>query len=548
MAADAIGIAVLFARPAQELRTPRQLGKRQPPWPATALPARPYSPRPGRSEPGRSEPGRSEPQPLQVVPMSSMLCCPRRRYAVFAAPLCLGLAACDTAPTPPDAHPAYAAPTASADRPALAQSAAVVTDSESNAGAPASDWCLEHGLPESQCTRCHPDLAAKFQAEGDWCQEHGYPESGCPICHPVSAPSDVATATLEAKVLQLNPPELERTIGLRTAPAMAGRAPSKVVCTARIAFDADKVADVRALIPGVVRRVHTELGARVTPHSPLFELESAGVGVVQGTLQAARQRVRAAQANLTRQLELRANDLTSARQVELAQQELASAQAETHTAEATLSMAGAARTMPSGRYTLSAPMAGTIVRRPAVVGTFATESESLATIADLSVMWALCDVPELNAGRVALGQAVDLRVDGAGPPMSGTLTWLSAEVNPRTRTVAARIELPNPGGKLRANQFAHAEITVDPGSPGVTVPRVSVQRIGEQEVVFVRTAPGVYQPRVVKTLNQDERVQVQGRVQPGDAVVTTGGVFLRTELVPGAVGAGCCEVEPRGVQ
>jgi hypothetical protein len=46
------------------------------------------------------------------------------------------------------------------------------------------DWCEEHQVPESQCTLCHPELAAAFKATGDWCQEHSLPESHCRKCNP----------------------------------------------------------------------------------------------------------------------------------------------------------------------------------------------------------------------------------------------------------------------------------------------------------------------------------------------------------------------------
>lgn len=46
------------------------------------------------------------------------------------------------------------------------------------------DWCDEHAVPESLCTRCNPKLAAAFKASGDWCEEHGLPESQCKVCHP----------------------------------------------------------------------------------------------------------------------------------------------------------------------------------------------------------------------------------------------------------------------------------------------------------------------------------------------------------------------------
>lgn len=60
-----------------------------------------------------------------------------------------------------------------------------------------ADWCKEHGVPESVCTRCNAKLVEQFQAKGDWCKEHGLPESQCIACHP----------ELEAKLKALAPKE-----------------------------------------------------------------------------------------------------------------------------------------------------------------------------------------------------------------------------------------------------------------------------------------------------------------------------------------------------
>ncbi len=412
---------------------------------------------------------------------------------------------------------------------------------------PSADWCLEHGLPESSCTQCNPGLVDDFKASGDWCQEHGFPESACPICHPQAAPPGAEEAAIEARVVRFRSHEIERSAGIQTATAQRGRASSVVECSARIAFDADKIADIRAIVPGIVRNVHVELGAHVQRGAPLFTLESTRVGEIQGALQSARQRVRTAEANLARHRELAADQIATQREVEVAEQELATAEAEARTAEATLRMAGAAQSSPSGRYTLSAPIAGTAVRRPAVVGLLATENESLATIADTSVMWALCDVPEVHASRVALGQRVVVSVDGSdASSLEGELTWLASEVDPQKRTVVARAEVPNPNGNLRANQFARARIRTGATKDAAVVPRAAVQRVGQLEVVFVRTAEGVYEPRVVQRRGDGEQVRVEGRIEPGDAVVTTGAVLLRTEILPDSIGAGCCEVAPGG--
>ncbi len=412
---------------------------------------------------------------------------------------------------------------------------------------PVADWCLEHGLPESQCTKCSPDLAGQFQATGDWCPEHGFPESVCPICNPQQPPAGAEQAAIEARIVRFSSADIEEAAGIDTALASRAQATASVECTARLAFDNDRVADIRAIVPGIVGQIHVKLGARVDRGEPLFELESTRVGEIQGALQTARQRVLTAQANLARQRELRGSDIASARQVELAAQELATAQSETRAAEATLRMTGATQGVPSGGYTLSAPIAGTVVRRPAVVGVLATESTSLATIVDTSIMWALCDVPEADASRIAIGQRAYVTVDGsADAGIEGEINWIAAEVDARTRTVTARAELPSPNGYLRANQFARARIATSAPRSAVSVPRSAVQRVGERDVVFVRIAQGVYQPRVVRRYGGGDVVEVEGSVQAGDAVVTTGAILLRTEIMPGSIGAGCCEVEPLG--
>jgi len=47
-----------------------------------------------------------------------------------------------------------------------------------------ADWCKEHGVPESICTRCNSELIAGFKKKSDWCAKHELPESQCLKCHP----------------------------------------------------------------------------------------------------------------------------------------------------------------------------------------------------------------------------------------------------------------------------------------------------------------------------------------------------------------------------
>lgn len=59
-----------------------------------------------------------------------------------------------------------------------------------------ADWCPEHGVPESICTRCNDSLTAGYKEKGDWCAAHDLPESQCFACDP----------SLEAK-FKANAPE-----------------------------------------------------------------------------------------------------------------------------------------------------------------------------------------------------------------------------------------------------------------------------------------------------------------------------------------------------
>ena len=420
-----------------------------------------------------------------------------------------------------------------------------------------ADWCTGHALPESMCTKCNPELVAKFKASGDWCAEHGLPESVCPLCNPMQPPPGMASpnraspgipssdAIAPGTRIRLRDPAIEAAAGITTIAAATAAMGEGIEATARVDFDRNRVADIRAPVPGIVQAVHVDLGDTVAAGDALFSLASAEVGDLQARRAAAQAQVASARADLSRQQALHAGAITSVRRVEQARQALATAEAGSRSIEQSLRLSGAARGGEAGRYVIAAPIAGQVVRRAAVVGTFAHEAEALALIADTATMWALVDVPEWEAAAVTAGQAVELRVDGiADRRFTGTLTWIAAEVDPRTRTVTARAEVNNPDGLLRAGQFARAVIAVGSPSGAVAVPIEAVQRLGETAVVFVRTAAGVYEPRIVRAGRSDgRRVQVEGAVQAGAPVVTTGAFLLRTELSRDSIGAGCCEVD-----
>lgn len=72
----------------------------------------------------------------------------------------------------------------SSDKPAPSTSKPAAPKAPLIQKAAVADWCKEHGVPESICTRCNASLIADFKAKNDWCAEHSLPESQCIACHP----------------------------------------------------------------------------------------------------------------------------------------------------------------------------------------------------------------------------------------------------------------------------------------------------------------------------------------------------------------------------
>lgn len=290
----------------------------------------------------------------------------------------------------------------------------------------------------------------------------------------------------------------------------------------------------------MVRAVAVSVGAVVRAGDLLLTLDSAAAAATRADVEAARTRTRLSELALQRARTLQAEGIGSLASVERAEAEYAAARA---------SLAGfvAAGTAVSGAgraVRVLSPRAGVVVARSVAVGQQVTAEEVLVEVADLSRMWAILDVPDAQAPRLSIGQSVAIELDGFAAPLVGTIAFLAPMIDPHTRTVEARVELANPEGRLRANAFGRARVTVAAASEGVVLPRDALQRVEAQDVVFVERSPAVYEARVVAIARRTaDEVLLREGVVPGDRVVTTGGFQLKTEILRESIGAGCCPDE-----
>ncbi|AUX43416.1 RND transporter [Sorangium cellulosum] len=432
------------------------------------------------------------------------------------------------------------------------------TEEPKNAGAPApaapaaapaeGGLCKEHGVLQALCTKCNPRLAPVFQARGDWCAEHELPESICPICHPERGGKPAADVTrdgapADGTKVKLRTKDTARLAGIRTEKAVERQGGGGIPATARIVYDALKVAEINARAPGVVQKLHVDVGSEVAKGAPLAVIDSAHVGADRSRLAGALSRLRAAEEDLAREEQLEKEGIASRRSVLAAQQEVAAARAEHASLAASLAVVGASAGGGSG-YTLASPLAGVVTQRRATVGRLVGVEETLFEVVDTSSMWAELDVPETELPAVSLKQPVVVQVDGLeGRELRGEITYVAPAIDPATRTAKARVPLANPGGALRANMFGRARILA-PARAAVMVPRAAVQRARTAKLVFVRLADDQFEARRVEIgATEGDLVELVKGVRPGEEVATEGSFLLKTETLKESIGAGCCEAD-----
>ena len=417
----------------------------------------------------------------------------------------------------------------------------------------ASDWCGEHGVPKSLCLRCSPELSRTVQL----CAPHGAPAAICSLCRPELArslpvPAKNATSAATLPVVKLVRPEVAQKAGFESKLVRESTTAAFAVGTGEVGFDQTRLGLVRARVQGVVLEVPVSNGDLVEKGQVLAVLDSADLGAAKADFLAALPLVELWEKALERKRKLAAASVP-AREIQEAEAELRRAQAEqirsaqrlrsfglTEEELGHLALEDAAQ---RNRLKIVAPLGGTVIRRKVVIGEAVEAMSEIFAVADLLRLWAEVDVAQRDAGRVLVGQPVELRASGIdGAIFSGKVIWIEAEASKSTRGVRVRVEIENPSGLLRANMFVTAEIQIEKPKTSLLVPREATQWEGSSYVVFVESGPGRYEPRRVVLGRQieDELELAWGTVQAGDRVITTGSFLLKTEIQKGAIGAGCC--------
>ena len=189
-------------------------------------------------------------------------------------------------------------------------------------------------------------------------------------------------------------------------------------------------------------------------------------------------------------------------------------------------------------YSIISPISGSVIERHITTGEFVSGENSIYVIADLSTVWVNVAVYPKDADAVATGMKIHLKAMGSDVTADGTIDYVTPVVDVNTRSITARVVLPNPNNRWRPGTFVKAQVSDGTGDEGLVVEKSAVQILDDQSVVFVGDGPGRFRPVEVTTGDGNSRyVRILSGLIEGDQYVAKGAFELKAEIVTGNLGA-----------
>jgi len=186
---------------------------------------------------------------------------------------------------------------------------------------------------------------------------------------------------------------------------------------------------------------------------------------------------------------------------------------------------------PVRSIVLAAPVDGTVMQKPALVGMRFAAGEALFKTADLSKVWVMAQVAERDLRFVQVGQTASVIVKAYGDaPRQGRIAFIYPEIKVATRTAPLRLELPNDDGLLKAGLYADIEIETRSESAVIAIPDSAIIDSGSRRVAFVAREGGVFEPRgLVLGRRGNGFVEVRDGLSEGERIVVAGNFLIDAE-------------------
>lgn len=309
--------------------------------------------------------------------------------------------------------------------------------------------------------------------------------------------------------------------------------------TGRIEANDRLVTRIGASVTGRVTEVLVEVGDRVRSGQALARMASPELSQAQMAYLRAHSTAALADRAVERARQLYQADVIGSAELQRRESEQAVAHAEKRATQDQLRLLG----IPTEALTqlrdqgvlhphaaVVSTLSGVVIERKVSNGQVAQPGDPLFTVADLSKVWVVGDMPEQTARTVQVGQRVDIEVPAlGGRQLSGRIVHVGDTVSPETRTVTLRTQVDNANRDLKPQMLATMRIRGEV-QKALAVPQEAVVRENDRDHVYVRVADNTfrYTPVELGETRNEVRPVLKG-LNEGDAVVVRGAFHLHNE-------------------
>ncbi|MFH1277129.1 MAG: efflux RND transporter periplasmic adaptor subunit [Candidatus Eisenbacteria bacterium] len=317
-------------------------------------------------------------------------------------------------------------------------------------------------------------------------------------------------------------PAVVQNIGVRTGEVTRGSLAKTIRATGEIVEDETRVGIVNLKIAGWIENVFVdETGQAVRKGDPLLEIYSPQLVTTQEEYLIALENLRRVEDAPGEVVAAARRTLESTRR-RLLYWDVTEGQI------ADLERAGEVRKT----LAIRSPFTGVVTMKSALPGQKVAPGTDLYHVADLSGIWVKASVFDSDLPYVRLHQEAAMTLSFLpGKTFTGTVTFISPVLNPKTRDLSIRLEFPNDGGLLKPGMYADVAIRSVLDESAVLIPEEAVIRSGKRNVVFIARGEGRFVPTEVKLgpRGEENTIQVIAGVLPGERVVTSAQFLLDSE-------------------
>ncbi len=320
--------------------------------------------------------------------------------------------------------------------------------------------------------------------------------------------------------------------GIQTQTARTSAIPEYLDLPAHIEADPTRVVHVYAPAGGRIVEMKVRPWDRVEKGQTLAVLESSDLARAVADYHKALADQQVKQKALARAQDLLEHNAISEKDFEQAQGDAQQTRAEVEAAREQIQVFGMDPDHASTQLLVKAPRAGVILDIGAALGEFSQALSApapLATVADITSVWAVGDIYEQDLSAAKSGQVAQVTLN-AYPDQhwAGRVNVVSDAVDPATRTLHVRVVLPNDGSRIKPGMFGAIRI-LRSSAEGILLPAAAVIREGNDAYVFVGKGNGRFERRAIKIgRTLDGSIEITSGVNAGETIVSEGALLLRS--------------------